>query len=77
MQLKFLYFFSSLYNKYKSDTSFLIEQTESSAKKIKSSENALLKHRACESLLQDNNYNSDVVKKMSEKYLERYNQLSK
>jgi hypothetical protein len=67
----------SLYNKYKSDTSFLIEQTESSAKKIKSTENALLKHRACESLLEDPNYNSDVIKQMSEKYLDRYNQLSK
>lgn len=69
-------YIKSLYNKYKSDTAFLIEQTEVSASKIKSSDNALSKFKACESLIEDSYYNSDVIIMMSEKYLERYNQLT-
>jgi hypothetical protein len=66
----------SLYNKYKSDFNLLIEQTEKSANKIKSHENALLKYKACESLLNESDYNPEIVEKMSEKYLNRLNQLT-
>jgi hypothetical protein len=66
----------SLYNKYKSDINLLIEQTEKSASKIKSTEVALLKYKACESLLNESEFNSEIIKKMSEKYLDRLNQLT-
>ena len=65
-----------LYNKYKSDSNLLIEQTEKSANKIKSSDNAFLRYKACESLLTDNEFNKDLIQKMSEKYLNRLNQLN-
>jgi hypothetical protein len=67
----------SLYNKYKSDSNLLIEQTEASASKIKLPNKAFLKFKACESLLSDDKFNSEIIQKMSEKYLDRYNQLSK
>ena len=66
----------SLYNKYKSDTNLLIEQTEKSANKIKSSDNVFLRYKACESLLNDSEFNKDLIQKMSEKYLNRLNQLN-
>lgn len=65
----------SLYNKYKSDTGLLIEQTEKSASRIKKSNDAFLRYKACEALLSDNEFNSELIQKMSEKYLDRLNQL--
>jgi hypothetical protein len=67
----------SLYNKYKSDGNLLIEQTEKSAKKIKTSGNVFLRHKACESLLTDSDLNSELIQKMSDKYLNRLNELNK
>lgn len=66
----------SLYNKYKSDTNLLMEQTEISANRIKNSESVFLKYKACESLLDDSNFNPELIQKMSEKYLNRLNQLN-
>jgi hypothetical protein len=63
----------SLYNKYKSDSSLLIEQCEKSASKIKTSENLFLRYKACESFLDDKNFNSDLIRKMSETYLKKLN----
>jgi len=63
----------SLYNKYKHDTNLLIEQTEKSATKIKSLDNLFLRYKACESLLNDNNFNSDLIQRMSNKYLDKLN----
>jgi hypothetical protein len=66
----------SMYNKYKNDKELLIEQCEKSANKIKTAESAFLRHKACESLLNDSNFNTDLINKMSEKYLNRLNQLN-
>jgi hypothetical protein len=66
----------NIYNKYKSDEELLVEKTEKSANKIKSSDNAFLRYKACESLLNDSEFNTDLIKKMSEKYLNRLNQLN-
>jgi len=63
----------SLYNKYKSDEGMLLEQTQKSCNKIKNSEQLLLRFKACESLLQDSNFNQNLIKKMSQKYLDRLN----
>ena len=66
----------NIYNKYKSDEELLVEKTEKSANNIKSSDNAFLRYKACESLLNDNNFNTDLIQKMSEKYLNRLKQLN-
>lgn len=60
----------TLYNKYKFDTNLLMEQCEKSASRIKT-ENVFLRYKACESLLNDNNFNSDIIQKMANKYLNK------
>jgi len=67
----------TLYNKYKYDTNLLMEQCERSANRIKKSENVFLRYKACESLMNDNNFNSDIIRKMSEKYLDKFNKSEK
>ena len=66
----------SMYNKYKNDKDLLIEQCEKSANKIKTDESAFLRYKACESLLNDSNFNPELLKKMSETYLKKINNLT-
>jgi hypothetical protein len=67
----------SLYNKYKNDKNILIEQTKKSAQKIKNSGNAFLRYKACESLINDTDFNSDILSEMASTYLERKKELDK
>jgi len=62
----------SLYNKYKSDYSLLVKEAEKSANRIKNPNTLLLRYKACEQLLHDTSYNSEIMKKISEQYLNKY-----
>jgi hypothetical protein len=66
----------SLYNKYKNDKELLIEQCVKSANKIKTDQSIFLRYKACESLLSDSNYNPELIKIMSETYLNKLNKLN-
>jgi hypothetical protein len=61
----------SLYNKYKSDSEILFEQTKKSAEKLKSKQSLLERSFVCKDLSNDTDFNSDTLLKMSEIYLQR------
>lgn len=65
----------SLYNKYKSDSDLLIEQTKKSASKLKSSDVVNSRYKACQGLKEDSNFNSELISLMSDIYLNRLNEL--
>lgn len=65
----------SLYNKYKSDSDLLIEQTKKSASKLKSSDVVNSRYKACQCLKEDSNFNSELISLMSDIYLNRLNEL--
>jgi hypothetical protein len=65
----------SLYNKYKSDSDLLIEQTKKSASKLKSFDVVNSRYKACQGLKEDSNFNSELISLMSDIYLNRLNEL--
>ena len=65
----------SLYNKYKSDKELLIEQTKKSSLKLKSVDSINSRHKACEYLMEDSNFNPELISIMSDIYFNRLNEI--
>lgn len=65
-----------LYNKYKSDSELLFENIDKSITKLNDKESLISRIKACESLIEDINYNTDIIQKISEKYKNRLNEIS-
>ena len=61
----------SLYAKYSQDSELLIEQTQKSAEKINTVGNVYLRLKACESLFNNSDFNTEVLKQMAQKYQDR------
>ena len=66
----------NLYNKYKSDSELMIEQSKKSAQKIKNKQTVELKLKACESLIVENELNIDLLGLISKSYQERLDELT-
>lgn len=65
-----------LYNKYKSDSELLFENIDKSISKLNNKETLIFRIKACESLVDDINYNKEIIIKISEKYKNRLNEIS-
>jgi hypothetical protein len=65
-----------LYNKYKSDSELLFETIDKSISKLNNKDSLISRIRACESLIEDVNYNKEIIQKISEKYKNRLNEIS-
>ncbi len=61
----------SIYNRYKGDEKELLEQIDISTSKIKNGKTAYLRTLASNSLMIDNEIPSDILRKISEKYLSK------
>lgn len=65
----------SLYNKYKSDSELLFEQTKKSSLKLKDKKSVLERSKACELLAKDTNFNPSLLAEMSKIYSDRLKSL--
>jgi len=66
----------NIYNKYKSDSELLYEQSKKSALKLKNKETVELKLKACDSLILENELNIELLSVISKSYQERFDELN-
>jgi hypothetical protein len=65
----------NLYEKYKSDSNLLFEQTKNSANKLKDVDKLTQRITACKSLSQDLNFNSELLSEMRKIYQKKIDSL--